>query len=123
MSADRQFSKARLTPFLADISPGLYVSSGRAIGRGGSYGDALSGYSYSTSSRRGRSLSAASLNEKSKALLKNVSALCQGQAVLHPFFGRGIIDKVTGEHTVEVVFDRHGRKTLHLDYAKLEIIK
>ena len=123
MSADRQFSTARLTPFLADISPGLYVSSGRAIGRGGSYGDALSGYSYSTSSRRGRSLSAASLNEKSKALLKNVSALCQGQAVLHPFFGRGIIDKVTGEHTVEVVFDRHGRKTLHLDYAKLEIIK
>jgi hypothetical protein len=30
---------------------------------------------------------------------------------------------VTGERTVEVVFDRHGRKTLHLDYAKLEIVK
>jgi DNA helicase-2/ATP-dependent DNA helicase PcrA len=123
MSADRQFSRARLTPFLAEISPGLYISSGRAIGMGGSFGDTISGYSYSTSSRRGRSLSAASLDQKSKALLKNVSTLCQGQAVQHPFFGRGIIDKVTGERTVEVVFDRHGRKTLHLDYAKLEIIR
>jgi DNA helicase-2/ATP-dependent DNA helicase PcrA len=123
MSADRQFSRARLTPFLAEISPGLYVSSGRAIGMGSSYGDTLSGYSSSTSSRRGRSLSAASLDQKGKALLKNVSTLCQGQAVQHPFFGRGIIDRVTGERTVEVVFDRHGRKTLHLDYAKLEIIR
>jgi hypothetical protein len=30
------------------------------------------------------------------------------------------VDKVTGERTLEVVFDRHGRKSLHLDYAKLE---
>ena len=123
MSVDRQFSRARLTPFLAEISPGLYISSGRAIGMGGSFGETISSYSYSTSSRRGRSLSAASLAQKSKALLKNVSTLSQGQAVQHPFFGRGIIDKVTGDRTVEVVFDRHGRKTLHLDYAKLEITR
>ena len=56
------------------------------------------------------------------ARLQKVTELQQGQAVLHPFFGRGVIGKVTGERTVEVVFDRHGRKTLHLDYAKLEII-
>jgi hypothetical protein len=30
---------------------------------------------------------------------------------------------VTGERTLEVVFDRHGRKSLHLDYAKLELAK
>jgi hypothetical protein len=33
-----------------------------------------------------------------------------------------MVEKVTGERTVEVIFDRHGRKTLHLDYAKLEKI-
>jgi len=122
MSADRQFSRAPLSPFLAEISPGLYVSSGRALGQMGSFGESRSGYSYSASRRGGRSLSAASLNQ-SNALLRNASILSKGQAVQHPFFGRGTIDKVTGERTVEVVFDRHGRKTLHLDYAKLEIVK
>jgi DNA helicase-2/ATP-dependent DNA helicase PcrA len=73
-------------------------------------------------SRGRRSMSAASINQSSSQL-REASALNQGQAVQHPFFGRGIIDKVTGERTVEVVFDRHGRKTLHLDYAKLEKIK
>ena len=52
--------------------------------------------------------------------LRDASSLMPGQAVKHPFFGRGIVDKVTGERTLEVVFDRHGRKSLHLDYAKLE---
>jgi DNA helicase-2/ATP-dependent DNA helicase PcrA len=121
MSADRQFSRAPLSPFLGEIPHGLYVSSGRALGQVGSFSDS-SGYSYSPSRRGGRSLSAASLHQ-SNAHLKNASTLSQGQVVLHPFFGRGIIDKVTGERTVEVVFDRHGRKTLHLDYAKLEIVK
>ena len=67
-------------------------------------------------------MSAAPLNQNKKEL-KNASALNQGQAVTHPFFGRGVIAKVTGERTVEVDFDRHGRKTLHLDYAKLEKVK
>ena len=72
--------------------------------------------------RGGRTMSAASISQKSNKL-RNASSLIQGQAVQHPFFGRGTVDKVTGERTVEVVFDRHGRKTLHLDYAKLEIVK
>ena len=55
--------------------------------------------------------------------LKNTSTLAPGQAVRHPFFGRGTIDKVTGERTVEVNFDSHGRTMLHLDYAKLERIE
>jgi DNA helicase-2/ATP-dependent DNA helicase PcrA len=122
MSVDRQFSRAPLSPFLAEISHGLYVSAGRALGQAGSFSETFSGTSYSASRRGRRSLSAASLNQN-KALLKNAAPLSRGQAVQHPFFGRGIIDKVTGERTVEVVFDRHGRKTLHLDYAKLEIVK
>ena len=67
-------------------------------------------------------MSGASLS-RSSSNFRETSALDKGQAVQHPFFGRGIIDKVTGERTVEVVFDRHGRKTLHLDYAKLKKVK
>ncbi|MFC1837238.1 ATP-dependent helicase, partial [Thermodesulfobacteriota bacterium] len=122
MSVDRQFSRARLSPFLAEISRGLYISAGRARDSMSSTGGGSGGYSYSMGSRKGRSMSGASMNRPSSQL-RDASTLDQGQAVQHPFFGRGIIDKVTGERTVEVVFDRHGRKTLHLDYAKLEKVK
>jgi len=122
MSVDRQFSSAQLSPFLSEISHGLYTSSGRAQSQVSSYRGGSSGYSLSMGSRGRRSMSAASLSQNKKQL-KDASSLDQGQAVTHPFFGRGIIDKVTGERTVEVVFDRHGRKTLHLDYAKLEKVK
>jgi len=122
MSVDRQFSRARLSPFLAEISPGLYMSSGRAHGKVSALAGSASGYSLSGPRRGGRSMSAASISQNSSRL-QNAAGLMQGQAVQHPFFGRGTVDKVTGERTVEVVFDRHGRKTLHLDYAKLETVK
>ena len=121
MSVDRQYSRASLSPFLAEISSGLYVSSGRIHSRTDGLSQGTTGYSYSLGRRGGRSMSAASISQKSTKL-RDASSLLQGQAVQHPFFGRGTIDKVTGKHTVEVVFDRHGRKTLHLDYAKLEIV-
>jgi DNA helicase-2/ATP-dependent DNA helicase PcrA len=122
MSVDRQFSRARLSPFLSEISHGLYISSGRTESQASSYRGGSSGYSFSMSSRGRRSMSGASLS-RSSSNFRETSALDKGQAVQHPFFGRGIIDKVTGERTVEVVFDRHGRKTLHLDYAKLKKVK
>ena len=121
MSVDRQFSRAPLSPFLADISPGLYISSGRAHSHVGGLGNSSSGNSFAMGRRGGRSMSAASVSQKSNKL-RNAASLMQGQAVQHPFFGRGTVDKVTGTRTVEIVFDRHGRKTLHLDYAKLEKI-
>ena len=122
MSVDRQFSRARLSPFLAEISPGLYASSGRAHVPVSEFRGGETGSPFSMGRRGGRSISAASIPQNSNKL-RNASSLMQGQAVQHPFFGRGTVDKVTGERTVEVVFDRHGRKTLHLDYAKLEIVK
>ena len=45
--------------------------------------------------------------------------LAVGMRVQHPFFGLGTLSKMTAPRTVEVNFDRHGRKVLHLDYAKL----
>jgi DNA helicase-2/ATP-dependent DNA helicase PcrA len=50
------------------------------------------------------------------------SALAVGMIVKHPFFGRGRIKTLPGPLRVEVAFDRHGDKILHLDYARLEII-
>ena len=122
MSVDRKFSRASLSPFLAEISPGLYRSSGLGHSRLSPSGDSPGGYTFSMGRRGGRSMSAASVSGKSNKLRKT-SSLLPGQAVRHPFFGQGTIDKVKGERTVEVVFDRHGRKTLHLDYAKLELVK
>ncbi len=123
MSVDRQFSRVPLSPFLAEISHGLYTSSGRAQSHIRSYRGGSSGYSFSSRGTKSRrSMSAASANQSSSKM-REASGLNKGQAVQHPFFGRGIINKVTGERTVEVDFDRHGRKTLHLDYAKLEKVK
>ncbi len=48
--------------------------------------------------------------------------LAAGTTVHHPFFGEGKIEKVLGPRRVDVFFQRHGRKILHLDYAKLEIL-
>jgi DNA helicase-2/ATP-dependent DNA helicase PcrA len=55
--------------------------------------------------------------------VQDANLLQVGQAVNHPFFGRGTVEGIVGDRTVEVAFDRHGRKTLHLDYAKLEKVK
>jgi DNA helicase-2/ATP-dependent DNA helicase PcrA len=45
-----------------------------------------------------------------------------GMMVKHPFFGIGTIKAIPGPRRVEVHFDRHGDKILHLDYAKLEVM-
>jgi len=121
MSVDRQFSRASLSPFLAEISTSLYQSSGRVHSNLGGSDDRPGGYSFSSGRKAARSMSASYISSNGNKL-KNTSTLAPGQAVRHPFFGRGTIDKVTGERTVEVNFDRHGRKMLHLDYAKLERI-
>ena len=45
-----------------------------------------------------------------------------GNRVRHPFFGEGVVEKIVSPKSLEVLFARHGRKTLHLDYAKLELV-
>ncbi|OGQ88880.1 MAG: DNA helicase UvrD [Deltaproteobacteria bacterium RIFOXYD12_FULL_56_24] len=45
-----------------------------------------------------------------------------GSRVRHPFFGEGVVDKIISPKSVEVLFARHGKKNLHLDYAKLELV-
>ncbi|MFZ5775013.1 MAG: ATP-dependent helicase [Thermodesulfobacteriota bacterium] len=45
-----------------------------------------------------------------------------GMRVRHPFFGEGLVERTAGPRSVDVRFARYGRKTLHLDYARLEIL-
>lgn len=53
---------------------------------------------------------------------KDMTLFQEGVQVLHPFFGQGKVEALKGARTVEVFFPRHGKKTLHLDYARLEVV-
>jgi DNA helicase-2/ATP-dependent DNA helicase PcrA len=48
--------------------------------------------------------------------------LTPGRRVNHLFFGAGTVAALTGDRKLNVHFDRHGLKTLHLDYAKLTLL-
>jgi DNA helicase-2/ATP-dependent DNA helicase PcrA len=106
--ADRKLSFCRVSPFVEELDGGLLLGSSR---------DSLSSF---TGMQRSRPLGASwgkdSRNAVSGALLK------EGATVRHSFFGEGTVAKIVGKKTVDVFFPRHGKKTLHLDYAKLEII-
>jgi DNA helicase-2/ATP-dependent DNA helicase PcrA len=45
-----------------------------------------------------------------------------GCRVNHAFFGDGTVTKLSKARSLDIHFDRHGLKTLHLDYAKLTIL-
>jgi len=109
MTADRQNMRANLTPFLREISGGLYVKEepGRT-------------QPAPIQPRPGHdSLGAppiATRVESARVAFK------KGMQVNHAFFGLGKVVSIPGPRRVEVHFDRHGTKILHLDYAKLEIL-
>jgi DNA helicase-2/ATP-dependent DNA helicase PcrA len=111
---DRKRARANLTPFLTDVSPGLYEL---IAGKSPAYGVAapLTGPRRSMAERFGTAASP-------KARL-DLNMLRKGMLVKHPFFGQGEIEELSGPRSVKVHFAKHGRKTLHLDYAKLELVK
>jgi len=51
--------------------------------------------------------------------LTSTRALAKDMCVIHPFFGRGVVEQIVTPKSVVIHFDRHGRKTIHLDYARL----
>ena len=109
-----------LTPFLSEISHALYQTSGRL--QSGSKTSDKPNFGFGGIPRRSRTMTAATVR-KSSNQVQDANLMQVGQVVNHPFFGRGSVEKIVGDRTVEVVFDRHGRKTLHLDYAKLEKVE
>ncbi|MBB5347588.1 ATP-dependent helicase [Desulfoprunum benzoelyticum] len=113
MTPDRQFRRAGMSPFLTELGPGLYE---RISAEAGSTGE----WSGSTSipDPAAPRLPAAPARRQPPA----ISEFAKGCKVSHPFFGEGKVTKLSGPRTLDVLFDRHGMKTLHLDYAKLTIL-
>ena len=60
------------------------------------------------------------LDKKKKGLKKSFFA--PGDKVQHPTFGTGVISKVISKDKVEVIFNKAGRKLLHLAYTTLDKI-
>ena len=106
---DRKTIRANLSPFLREVNAGLYntLEPGRSTpgpipprpGRDEGLGGPKSG-----------------LKKSARVAYK------EGMQVNHAFFGCGRITSIPGPRRVEVHFDRHGPKILHLDYAKLEVL-
>jgi DNA helicase-2/ATP-dependent DNA helicase PcrA len=113
MSPDRRFTRVGMSPFIAELAPGGYDVIRPALG------DVAAAYGggYNSTSKRARPL----LKKKEKkAVLDDFSKGCR---VNHPFFGTGTVQKKLPPRSLDVAFDRHGIKTLHLDYAKLTIVE
>ncbi len=119
MTADRQFRRVGMSPYLAELKNMNYerIDSANVFSRGhGSY--------YATGKDAGDTTiksRPAALKRKKAGKIKT-SDLSVGTRVKHPFFGEGSVKNMSGGPSVDVLFDRHGIKTLHLDYARLEII-
>jgi len=105
---DRSISLGTLSPFLAELPPGLmHTRSG--------YSSPAPGYRLPE--QRPAALTAAPVRKSVDA-----ESFAVGMAVKHPFFGEGRVEAVVPPRSVDVQFVRHGKKTLHLDYAKLEVV-
>jgi len=98
-----------MSPFLVELNPGHFERIGSL------YGSSLQGHSESVAERR-----AVGSSRKKKRL--EMSEFTVGGKVKHPFFGEGTVKKLSSGRSLDVRFDRHGLKTLHLDYAKLTIL-
>ncbi len=105
VAPDRQRQRTGMSPFIREIPNGLYVEEQEKLAHTATY---------------------STPNENISGRLKKKSALTTsfktGMIVNHSYFGNGKITQTPGAKRVEVAFDRHGTKILHLDYAKLEII-
>lgn len=110
MSQDRQFHRVGMSPFLGEIGRGYYQrvtgSEGLSIGLGGG----------------ATKVPAVTTVRKARPKKHEVTDFTVGAKVSHPFFGNGTVVKKPSGRSLDILFDRHGLKTLHLDYAKLSIL-
>jgi len=108
---DRQTMRVGMSPFLREISPGLY----NTLERGGAVSSPLTSQ-YPQDVALSMPPAAAPKVESARTVYQ------EGMRISHNIFGLGRITSIPGPRRVEVKFDRHGSKILHLDYAKLEIV-
>ena len=134
---DRRPSLCQPSPFLGEVPAGLLdlagaegrdeadgpETAGDGAGHGGAGSPAgsrarLSRRELSLFRQRGETSEQGGNGGVSEELADGES-LSVDDRVKHPFFGPGIVVRMVAPRTVDVRFDRHGIKTLHLDYAKL----
>jgi len=111
MTVDRQFRRVGMSPFLSELSGGLFE---RVTERSSADSDYMSFQSNALPSP-GRS-------KKTKQKKMEMTDFSVGCKVKHPFFGNGTVTKLSKARSLDIHFDRHGLKTLHLDYAKLTVL-
>jgi len=110
MTQDRQFRRAGMSPFLSELSSGLYE---RIDEKNTVVPDVFAFQSEDESVAPLR---------KAKSKRLEMSDFSLGAKVNHPFFGNGTVVKMSTGRSIDIQFARHGLKTLHLDYAKLTVI-
>ncbi len=108
MTPDRQFKRVGMSPFLSELRAGLFNRL-ETENRSYSFGASASVPAYPVKNK----------NKNKKLSQKDLK---NGVRVKHPFFGEGTIKKSGQGRSVDVDFERHGVKTLHLDYAKLSLL-
>ena len=97
-----------MSPFVREINPGLYEIEDPTPSVTARYSTSCDGAIPSPQTR--------------KSTRSARTDFAPGMMVKHPFFGVGQVKAIPGPRRVEVSFDRHGDKILHLDYAKLEVM-
>jgi DNA helicase-2/ATP-dependent DNA helicase PcrA len=112
MTPDRQFRRVGMSPFLSELRAGLFE-------RIDNDGIQRSGPSFLTA--QSSSSSGMTFPKKPKKTKLSAQDLKKGVRVKHPFFGEGVVQDKPKGRSVNVAFQRHGIKTLHLDYAKLSL--
>ncbi len=111
MTPDRQFRRVGMSPFLSELRAGLFERIDEQAGQG------------ATTPFRSSSPGLARTLPRSKGKKKvSMRDLKKGVRVKHPFFGEGSVATIGQGRSVDVDFERHGLKTLHLDYAKLALL-
>ncbi len=111
MTQDRQFRRTGMSPFLGELSGGLYERIGdRSMAEPSAFTFARTEEDFTDRIRKTR---------PKRLEMADFSLGCK---VNHPFFGNGSVTKLSAGRSLDILFDRHGLKTLHLDYAKLTIL-
>lgn len=111
MTPDRQFRRVGMSPFLSELSGGLFERVTEKSTGGSDY-----------VSFQSDSLPAVGRSKKTKVKKMEMTDFSVGCKVNHPFFGNGTVTKLSKARSLDIHFDRHGLKTLHLDYAKLTVL-
>ncbi|MGB3211893.1 MAG: ATP-dependent helicase [Desulforhopalus sp.] len=114
MTPDRQFRRVGMSPFLSELSGGLFERVTDNSARDRDY------LSFQSDSLPGTGGTLPGKKKKQKKM--EMTDFSLGCKVSHPFFGNGVVTKLSKARSLDIHFDRHGLKTLHLDYAKLTIL-